>query len=465
VTIRNFNPNRSEVPPSLRTNGKTHPEMPNGKTLTDIADNVVVPAIAGTSSSSPASLKPETIAAQAGGAVDTSTGAVVPPIHVATTFVRDADNQYRRGYCYGRSDNATVRQTEHVLAQLEEGSATLLFASGMAAATTAFLALERPAHVVAPKAMYWGLRQWLMEDAPSHGVEATFVDAGDQAALRSAIRPGRTRLVWIETPSNPLWTITDISEVARIAHDAGALLAVDSTVPTPVHTRPLTLGADMVLHSATKYLNGHSDVVAGAIVFARTGAFLESAGRLRSMLGAILGSFEAALLLRGLRTLHVRVRHQSASAMTIARHFARHASIGRVLYPGLVAHPGHAIAARQMQDGFGGMLSMRINGGETAAIAAAGHMKVWKRATSLGGVESLVEHRSSIEGAGSPCPTDLLRFSVGLENIEDLIADIEQSLSRTISAQDGRVSGREGRDVKRLAAGPAAVVSGGGSGN
>ena len=377
----------------------------------------------------PVRLKPETIAAQAGGAVDAATGAIVPPIHVATTFVRDADNQYRRGYCYGRSDNATMRQTEHVLAQLEEGAATLLFASGMAAATTAFLALERPAHIVAPKAMYWGLRQWLTEDASSHGVEATFVDAGDHSALRAAIRPGRTRLVWIETPSNPLWTITDISEAARIAHDAGALLAVDSTVPTPVHTRPLTLGADMVLHSATKYLNGHSDVVAGAIVFARTGAALESAARLRSMLGGILGSFEAALLLRGLRTLHVRVRHQSASAMTIARHFASHPAIERVLYPGLDTHPGHAIAARQMQGGFGGMLSMRVKGGETAAIAAAGHMKVWKRATSLGGVESLVEHRSSIEGAGSPCPTDLLRFSVGLENIEDLIADIERSLA------------------------------------
>ena len=385
-------------------------------------------AVAGTGQGRPDGLKPETIAAQAGGAVDATTGAVVPPIHVATTFVRDADNQYRRGYCYGRSDNATVRQAEHVLTRLEQGVATLLFASGMAAATTAFLALERPAHVVAPTAMYWGLRRWLAEDAPSLGVQATFIDAGDRCALRAAIEPGRTRLVWLETPSNPLWTITDISEAARVAHDAGALLAVDSTVPTPVLTRPLTLGADMVLHSATKYLNGHSDVVAGAIVFARTGAALESAARLRSMLGAILGSFEAALLLRGLRTLHVRVRHQSASAMTIARHFASHPAIARVLYPGLDAHPGHAIAARQMQGGFGGMLSMRIRGDEAAAIASAGNMKVWKRATSLGGVESLVEHRSSIEGAGSPCPSDLLRFSVGLENVEDLIADIELSL-------------------------------------
>jgi len=373
-------------------------------------------------------LGPETIAAQAGGSVDAATGAIVPPIHVATTFVRDADNQYRRGYCYGRSDNATVRQVEDVLSELEKGRATLMFASGMAAAATAFLALDRPAHVVAPSAMYWGLRQWLTEDAPGHGIEATFVDAGDPQALRAAIRPGRTRLVWIETPSNPVWTVTDIGEAARIAHAAGALLAVDSTVPTPVLTRPIPLGADLVLHSATKYLNGHSDVVAGAIVFAEAGAAYEAAARLRTMLGGILGALEAALLLRGMRTLHVRVRHQCASAMAIAAYFQGHPAITQVLYPGLAKHRGHTIAARQMQGGFGGMLSMRFKGGEQAAIASAAAMQVWKRATSLGGVESLVEHRSSIEGTGSPCPADLLRFSVGLETIGDLIADIEQSL-------------------------------------
>jgi cystathionine gamma-synthase len=373
-------------------------------------------------------LKPETIAAQAGGIVDAGTGAIVPPIHVATTFVRDPDNRYRRGYCYGRSDNATVRQVEHVLTELEGGATTLLFASGMAAATTALLALDRPAHIVAPTAMYWGLRHWLTQDAPGHGLQATFVDAGDRRFLRTAIKPGQTRLVWIETPSNPLWSITDIAMAARIAHDAGALLAVDSTVSTPVLTRPLTLGADLVLHSATKYLNGHSDVVAGAIVFAGTRQHFENAARMRTMLGAILGGFEAALLLRGLRTLHVRLRHQSAAAMTIARRFARHAGIARVLYPGLEAHPGHDIAVLQMHGGFGGMLSMRLRGGKRAAVSAAARMKIWKRATSLGGVESLVEHRSSIEGPNSPCPSDLLRFSVGLENVEDLIADIERSL-------------------------------------
>ncbi len=371
---------------------------------------------------------PETIAAQAGGVADSTTGGLVPPIHVASTFIRDADNQYRRGYCYGRADNATVRQVEGVLTDLEGGTATLLFGSGMAAATTALLSLQQPAHMVAPTAMYWGMRQWLTEEAPRHGLETTFVDASSPAALRAAVRPGRTRLVWVETPSNPLWTITDIAAAARVAHDAGALLAVDSTVSTPVLTRPLALGADLILHSATKYLNGHSDVVAGAIVFGEAGRAFEACARLRGTLGGVLGPFEAAQLLRGMRTLHVRVRHQSAAAMAIAQRFAGHPRIEQLLYPGLPSHPDHGVAARQMQGGFGGMLSMRLRGGETAAIAAAARMRVWRRATSLGGVESLVEHRASIEGPESPCPADLLRFSVGLENVDDLISDIEQAI-------------------------------------
>jgi cystathionine gamma-synthase len=397
-------------------------------------------------------LEAETIAAQAGGVIDAATGALVPPIHIATTFERDADNQYRRGYCYGRSDNATVRQTENVLAELENGGASLLFASGMAAATSAFLALERPAHVVAPAAMYWGLRQWLTEDAPCHGLETTFFDSGDPRALSTAIRPARTKLVWIETPSNPTWSIIDIGEAARRAHEAGALLAVDSTVATPVLTRPLTLGADLVLHSASKYLNGHSDVVAGAIVFAHAAALYARAARLRTMLGPILGSFEAALLLRGLRTLHVRVRHQSEAAMRIAEHFADHPRVARVLYPGLRSHPGHQVALRQMNGGFGGMLSMQIKGGKTAAVTAAGRLRVWRRATSLGGVESVVEHRASIEGSGSPCPADLLRFSVGLENIGDLIGDIEQALDAIHSKARPRRSRLETRPGRAASA-------------
>jgi len=374
-------------------------------------------------------LAPETVAAQAGGVIDEETGAIVRPVHMATTFLRDPDNQYRKGYAYGRPDNATVRQVEAVLTQLEGGAASLVLATGMTAATTTFLALERPAHVVAPDVMYWGLRKWLQEDAPGLGVEATFVDAGDPAAIRAGVRPGKTRLVWIETPANPLWTVTDIAEAADIAHQAGALLAVDSTVATPVLTQPIALGADVVMHSGTKYLNGHSDVMAGALVFAHKDAYFERAARLRGMLGGILGPFEAALLLRGIRTLHVRVRHQCAGAMTIAKHFARHPRVEAVLYPGLATHPGHAAAARQMHGGFGGMLSVRVKGGEAAAIAAAANVKIWKRATSLGGVESLLEHRASVEGPGSPCPPDLLRLSVGLESPDDLIGDLEQAMT------------------------------------
>ena len=374
-------------------------------------------------------LAPETVAAQAGGAIDRETGGIVPPLHVTTTFLRDPDNQYRKGYSYGRPDNATVRQVETVLSELEGGAASLMMASGMSAATTAFLALKRPAHVVAPNVMYWGLRKWLQEDAPSLGIEVTFADAADPTAISAAVRTRRTQLVWIETPANPLWTITDVEEAARIAHAAGAMLAVDATVPTPVLMNPIALGADIVMHSATKYLNGHSDVLAGTLVFKVKDAYFERAERVRAMLGAVLGPFEAALLLRGLRTLHVRVRHQSASALTLARHFTQHAGIAAVLYPGLQIHPGHAVAVRQMRGGFGGMLSVRVAGGEAAAIATAANVQLWKRATSLGGVESLIEHRASIEGPASPCPPDLLRLSVGLESAADLIGDLEHALA------------------------------------
>jgi len=373
-------------------------------------------------------LAPESIAAQACGHVDGPTGAIIPPIYMATTYERDPDNQYSRGFIYSRPDNPMSRNVEEVLGALEGGARAVLYGSGMAAATAAFLALERPAHVVAPEVMYWGLKKWIAEDGPSHGLAATFVDGTSTDAIAAAIKPGVTRMVWLETPANPLWGVSDIRAVADAAHAAGALLAVDSTVATPVLTRPIELGADIVMHSATKYLNGHSDVLAGALVMARPDAFADSAVRVRSMLGAALGPMEAALLLRGMRTLHLRVRHQCQSAMEIATHFARHPRIEAVLYPGLASDPGHAVAARQMTGGFSGMLSIRVKGGEAAAVRTAANVRLWKRATSLGGVESLVEHRASVEGAGTPCPTDLLRLSVGLEAPADLIADLEQAL-------------------------------------
>jgi cystathionine gamma-synthase len=374
-------------------------------------------------------LRPATIAAQALGWTDTATGALVLPVHVSSTFQRDPDNQYRRGRSYGRADNPTCDQPQALLTALEGGVDTLLFSSGMAAAAAVFQSLPRGAHVVAPRVMYWGLRGWLRNFAEGWGIETDFVDATALDVLRTAVRPGRTRLVWIETPANPLWSITDIAGAAEIAHAAGALLAVDSTAATPVLTRPLALGADLVMHSATKYLNGHSDVIAGSLTTARKDMFWERLVAARSGGGAILGGFEAYLLLRGMRTLFPRVERACRSAQQIAEAMSAHPRISAVLYPGLPAHPGHAVAARQMTGGFGGMLSIRVEGGASAAIAAAAKVKVWQRATSLGGVESLIEHRASIEGAGSPVPPDLLRLSVGIEDPDDLLADLDAALT------------------------------------
>jgi len=374
------------------------------------------------------SVSPETFAAQGGGLIEPQWGDIVPPIHLSTTFERAPDNAYPKGIVYARPDTPTVRMAEAVLNTLEGGAATLLLGSGMAAATALFLALERPAHIVAPKVMYWGLRRWLIETAPQYGLETTLVDTGDLTAVKAAVTPGRTRLIWLETPSNPTWALSDIAAVAKLAHAAGAAVGVDSTVATPVLTRPIEHNADVVMHAATKYLNGHSDVVAGSLTFKAKDALFDRASAVRRDIGAILGPFEAFLLMRGMRTLHVRVRHQAAAAQAVAERFAKNDRVAAVLYPGLPSHPGHDIARRQMTGGFGGMLSIRVKGGETAAIRTAANVKVWKRATSLGGVESLIEHRASIEGPTSPCPPDLLRLSVGVESVADLIADLERAL-------------------------------------
>ena len=256
--------------------------------------------------------------------------------------------------------------------------------------------------------------------------------------VRLALQPGTTKLVWIETPANPLWTITDIAVTCDLAHAAGAMVAVDSTVATPVLTRPLALGADVVMHSATKYLNGHSDVIAGTLTTREDSDLWQRIRTIRAQLGSILGPFEAWLLTRGMRTLFPRVRVACASAEMIAVHFARHPLVREVLYPGLPSFAGHAVASRQMEGGFGGMLSIRVREsasgtGEEAAIATAANVELWKRATSLGGVESLVEHRASVEGAGTPAPTDLLRMSVGIEDPADLIADLARALERAHS--------------------------------
>jgi cystathionine gamma-synthase len=369
------------------------------------------------------------LAAQALGRIDPETRAIVPPIHVSTTYVRDPDNAYSSGYAYGRPDNANVRDAEAVLAMLEEAPAgALLFSSGMAAATACFLALEPGDHVVAPAAMYWGLRAWLAGEGRRWGLEIDFAEPENLDGLRAAVRPGKTKLVWVETPSNPLWTITDIAGAAEIAHAAGARLAVDSTCASPFHTRPLALGADIVMHAATKVLNGHSDVIAGALAATKADAYWERIVANRGRYGAVLGGLEAYLLTRGLKTFFLRAAAQARAAMELAERLATHPHVARVLYPGLPDHPGHAVARRQMENGFGFMLSIQVRGGEAAAIATAARVGLWKRATSLGGVESLIEHRASVEGPGTPCPPDLLRLSVGIEDPDDLYRDLDVSL-------------------------------------
>ena len=374
------------------------------------------------------------LAAQAMGWIDPVTRAVVPPIHMASTYQRDEDNGYSSGRIYARADNPTFDQAEATLAALEGGAKALVFSSGMSAATACFLALAPGDHVVVPKVMYWSLRNWLATFATHWGLKVDFVDADRTDAIAAAVKPGITKLVWLETPANPTWILSDIAAAAEIAHKAGALLGVDSTVATPVLTRPLEFGADIVMHSATKYLNGHSDIIAGALVGARDDAHWAKLRAIRAQLGTILGQTEAWLLMRGMRTLYPRVAWSCRSAQSLAEKFAAHPMVSEVLYPGLPSFAGHDIAKRQMTGGFGGMLSVRIKGGERAAIATAARVELWKRATSLGGVESLIEHRASIEGPGTPCPPDLLRLSVGVEESADLFDDLDQALKRAHNA-------------------------------
>jgi cystathionine gamma-synthase len=367
-------------------------------------------------------MKPETIAAKGGESIDPATRALVPPIHLATTYARDAAYQLIDDRDYTRDKNPTVLPAEHLLAELEGGAGALVTASGMAAATSVFRGWLRPGdHVVAPRVGYYALRGWIERFCTRWGVAFDVVDTTDLAAVRAALRP-TTKLVWIETPANPTWDVTDIAAVAELAHRAGARLAVDSTCATPVHTQPLALGADVVMHSATKYLGGHSDVLAGALVTPRLDDAWAELARIRHDEGACLAPVEAWLLLRGMRTLYARVERQSASALELARRLEARGVT--VCYPGLPSHPQHAIAARQMQRGFGGMLSIRV----PQPLALVAKLRVWVPATSLGGVESLVEHRATVEGPTSPTPADLLRLSVGLEHVDDLYDDLAAAL-------------------------------------
>jgi cystathionine gamma-synthase len=371
-------------------------------------------------------VKPETLAAQALHSIDEHTGAIVPPIHLSTTYARDAAYELR-GRTYTRDENPTPVIAERVLAALEGGAGALTFSSGMAAATAVIRALCKPGdHVVSPRVAYFALRAWLDRFCARWGVTHEVVDTTDLDAVRAALRP-TTRVVWIETPANPTWDVTDIAGVAELAHRAGALVAVDSTCATPVHTRPIALGADLVMHAATKYLAGHSDVLAGALVTARADAAWAQILELRHDEGPCLGPFEAYLLMRGMRTLYARVERSSRTAQHLAEQLAERGVVVR--YPGLASHPQHAIAARQMERGFGGMLSIQVGGGAARALEVIKRLSVWVPATSLGGVESLVEHRYTVEGPTTSTPPDLLRLSVGLEHEDDLLADLLEALA------------------------------------
>jgi cystathionine gamma-synthase len=375
-----------------------------------------------------AKIRPETITAQALHFVDPATGAIVPPIELATTYARDAAYQLV-GPGYTRDENPTPVHVERVVAALEGGAGALAFASGMAAATAVFRAVCKPGdHVVGPRVGYYALRGWLDRFCARWGLGLDLVDMTDLDAVRAAIRPGATRIVWVETPANPTWDVTDLVRVGELAHAAGALLAVDSTCATPVHSQPIALGADVVMHSATKYLGGHSDVLAGVLVTARLDDAWAQIAALRHDEGACLGPFEAYLLLRGVRTLYARVERSSRTAQSLAERLAAHGV--SVRYPGLASHPQHAVAARQMQRGFGSMLSIQVGGGAEGALAVVRKLAVWVPATSLGGVESLVEHRYTVEGPTTPTPPDLLRLSVGLEHEDDLFDDLQQALMR-----------------------------------
>ena len=368
----------------------------------------------------------ETLAVHAGRKIDPATRAVAMPIHLSTTFERAADGTLPGGFLYSREGNPTRAALETCLAALEGGAAAAVFSSGSAATHAVFQALAPGDHVVAPTDAYYGTKKLLTTVFEPWGLQATFADMTDIAALERALRPN-TRLVWIETPSNPLFTITDIARVAEVAHAAGARCVCDNTFATPALQRPLELGADLVMHATTKYIGGQSDVLGGAIVARAEDELFQRIRALQGTAGAVPSPFECWLLMRSVSTLPHRMRQHSSNAAAVAGFLAGHAAVHTVHYPGLPEHPGSDVAARQMRMG-GGMLSFRVRGGRARALEVAARVRLFTRATSLGGAESLIEHRATVEGPASRTPDDLLRCSIGLEHPDDLIEDLAQAL-------------------------------------
>lgn len=369
----------------------------------------------------------ETLCVHAGTGPDPVTGAVAPPIHLSTTFERDADGEFRHGFIYARDLNPTRQALERAMAAVEGGGKALAFASGQAATTAVFQALRPGDHVVIPDSVYYGTPKLVNELFVPWGLQATAVTMNSLDSVRAAMRDN-TRLIWVETPSNPLLTITDIAGVVAIGRKAGAIVAVDNTWATPVGQRPLELGADITMHASTKYLGGHSDVMGGVLVAREDTEFFARVRTIQHTAGGIASPFDSWLVLRGLKTLAWRVRAQTANAVAVAEFLAGHRGVEAVHYPGLASHPGHDIAARQMSV-FGGMASFQVRGGRAEAMNVAAKCRVFTRATSLGGTESLIEHRASVEGPATRAPESLLRLSIGLEHADDLIEDLESALS------------------------------------
>jgi cystathionine gamma-synthase len=369
----------------------------------------------------------ETLAVHAGRRVDPATGAVATPIHLSTTFERDADGSYPRHHLYARNGNPTRDALEVCLTALEGGAAAAAFASGSAATAAVFQALAPGDHVVAPHDAYHGTGRLLRETFARWGLEASFVDMTDLGEVERALRP-TTRLVWVESPSNPMWKVSDIEALVALAHRVSARCVCDNTVATPVGQSPFALGADLIVHATTKYLGGHGDLMGGAVVTRAEDDFFARVRGVQASGGGVPSPFDCWLVLRGIQSLPWRVRAHSENAMTLATWLASHRRVEVVHYPGLASHRAHALAAKQMRC-FSGMLSFQVRGGREDAMGVAAKLKVFTRATSFGGTDSLVEHRASIEGPGTRTPENLLRVSVGLEHADDLIADLEEALS------------------------------------